>query len=88
MKSGDIIIVRDIPLGSLIGYDSQSFEIKQKDQFEGIKEFPPGAHFIWGGSSKTSLRNGFWIMSAKRATDEFGEIFVKRWDKYNEILAE
>ena len=88
LKSGDVIIVRDIPIGSLFGYDTKSFDIKQKERFEGIKNIPPGSHFIWGGSSKSSLRNGFWIMSSKKASNGFGEIIVKRWDKYNEVLEE
>jgi A1 cistron-splicing factor AAR2 len=88
LKSGDVIIVRDIPVGSLFGYDTQSFDITQKGQVEGIKNIPPGTHFIWGGSSKSSLRSGFWIMSSKKASDEFGEILVKRWDSYNEVLEE
>jgi A1 cistron-splicing factor AAR2 len=87
LKSGDVVIIRDIPIGSLFGYDTRGFIIKGEDNFEGLKEIPPGAHFIWGGSSATSLRNGFWIMSNK-ATDELGEIYVKRWDKENEVLEE
>jgi A1 cistron-splicing factor AAR2 len=88
LKSGDVVIVRDIPVGSLFGYDTRSLEITQKGQFEGVKNIPPGAHFIWGGSSKSSLRNGFWLMSLKKASDQYGEIIVKRWDSYVEILAE
>lgn len=88
LKSGDVIIIRDIPPGSLIGYDTRGFAIKNKGDFEGIKAIPPGAHFLWGGSSAGSLRNGFWIMTSKKATDELGEIYVLRWDKEKEVLDE
>ena len=88
LKSGDVVIVRDIPARSLFGYDSRCLEISQKGQFEGIKNMPPGAHFIWGGSGKSSLRSGFWLMSSKKASDQFGEIIVKRWDRYGEVLEE
>ena len=88
LKSGDAVIVRDIPAGSLFGYDTRCLEIKQKEQFEGIKNLPPGAHFIWGGSSKSSLRSGFWLMSSKKASDQYGEIIVKKWDRYSEGLVE
>jgi len=88
LKSGDTIIIRDIPAGSLFGYDTQCLEIKQKEQFEGVKNLPPGAHFIWGGSSKSSLRSGFWLMSSKKASDQYGEIIVKKWDRYSEGLVE
>jgi A1 cistron-splicing factor AAR2 len=88
LKSGDVVIVRDVPAGSLFGYDTRCLEITQKGQFEGIKNIPPGAHFIWGGSSKSSLRSGFWFMSSKKASDQYGEIIVKRWDRYGEVLEE
>ncbi len=44
--------------------------------------------FQWGCPNETSLRNGFWVMSSKKASEDFGEIVVKRWDKYNELLEE
>jgi A1 cistron-splicing factor AAR2 len=88
LKSGDVVIIRDIPPGSLIGFDTRGFAIKEKGDFEGIKAIPAGAHFLWGGSSTGSLRNGFWIMTSKKATDELGEIHVRRWDKEKEILDE
>lgn len=88
LKSGDAVIIRDVPAGSLFGYDTRGFVIKGEDKFEGLKDIPAGAHFIWGGSSAASLRNGFWIMTAKKASDELGEIHVKRWDKENEVLDE
>ncbi len=88
LKSGDVIIIRSIPPGSMVGYDTRAFVIKDKDEFEGIRSIPPGAHFLWGGSSASSLRSGFWIMTSKKATDELGEIHVKRWDKENEVLDE
>ncbi|EHK99553.1 hypothetical protein M7I_4564 [Glarea lozoyensis 74030] len=90
LKSGDVLIVRDVPSGSLFGYDTVGFNVKSDNgsKFNGLRDIPPGIHFIWGGSSNTSMRNGFWIVSAKRASDEYGEIHVRRWDKENEVLAE
>ena len=88
LKSGAVILVRDVPPGSLIGYDTKGLVVKQKGDFEGLREVPPGAHFLWGGASKNSLRSGFWIMIPKKGTDELGEIHVKRWDKDTETLDE
>ena len=88
LKSGDVIVIKEIPPGSLIGYDTRGFAIKDQGDFEGIKAIPHGAHFLWGGSSAGSLRNGFWIMTSKKATDELGEIHVLRWDKEKEFLGE
>jgi len=88
LKAGDVVIIREVPAGSLVGYDFKAFTIKEVDQFEGIKNLPPGAHFIWGGSREGSVRTGFWIMTSKKASDEFGEAHVLRWDKEGETLAE
>ena len=84
-KTGDIIVIRDVPAGVLIGYDTNSFTITEVGRFEGIRDLRTGAHFIWAGSSTNSLRNGWWFMSKP---SEYGEIHVKRWDRYNEILEE
>ena len=87
LKSGDVLVVRDVPSGALIGYDTRGLSIKD-EKFDGIKDIPPGAHFVWGGSTVSSLRNGFWFMTAKKATNDLGEIHVKRWDKHEEVLGE
>lgn len=88
LKSGDVFIVRDVPGGSLIGYDTISFTVKENMHFDGIKDIPPGIHFFWGGSNKSSLRNGFWFVSSSRASEEYGTIHVRRWDKENEVVEE
>ena len=88
LTSGDAFIARDVPPGSLFGYDTRGFVIQVGDGFEGLKDIPPGAHFMWGGAEKASLRNGFWIMTGKKASNEIGEVHVKRWDKENEVLDE
>ena len=52
LKSGDVVIIRDVPACSLLGYDTRSFIVQKEDSFEGIKDIPPGAHFIWGGTNR------------------------------------
>ncbi|KAI6716306.1 hypothetical protein JHW43_001084 [Diplocarpon mali] len=88
LKSGDIVVVRDIPTGVIFGYDTISFAVEQPGVFEGVKNLPPGAHLIWAGTCSGSLRTGFWLMSPKLASDQFGDVIVKRWDDYNEALVE
>ncbi|PBP17571.1 AAR2 protein [Diplocarpon rosae] len=88
LKAGDVVVVRDIPKDVIFGYDTVSFVIKQPGVFEGVKNLPPGAHLIWAGTSNGSLRTGFWLMSSKLASDQFGDVIVKRWDNYNEALVE
>ncbi|KAG4419466.1 hypothetical protein IFR04_007423 [Cadophora malorum] len=86
LKSGDVLVVRDIPAGVVFGYDTISLTIKKQGAFEGVKNLTPGAHFIWAGTRDGSLRTGFWLMSSKLAFDEYGDVIVKKWDKYNEVL--
>lgn len=88
LKSGDVVVIRDIPAGSLFGYDTRSFTIAATDNFQGIRDIPPGPHFVWGSSASNTSRTGFWIMSAKRSSDEYGEIHVKKWSSYAETLSE
>ncbi|CAG8970852.1 hypothetical protein HYALB_00000830 [Hymenoscyphus albidus] len=88
LQSGDVFIVRDVTGGSLFGYDSVAFSIKENENFDGVKAIPHGLHFFWGGSNKTSLRNGFWIISKSHVSEEYGAIHVKRWDQENEVLDE
>lgn len=86
LKSGDVVVIRDVPLGSLLGYDTRSITITKAGVFEGIRDLPAGLHFIWGGTAKHINRTGFWIMSPNKESDEPGEIHVKRYDQYNETL--
>ncbi|KAK0099866.1 hypothetical protein ONS96_007819 [Cadophora gregata f. sp. sojae] len=88
LKSGDVVVVRDIPVGVVFGYDTISLTIKKQGVFEGVKNLDPGAHFVWAGTRDGSLRTGFWLMSSKLASDEYGEVIVKTWDKYNEVLVD
>ncbi|KAJ5046691.1 uncharacterized protein L3040_003923 [Drepanopeziza brunnea f. sp. 'multigermtubi'] len=88
LKSGDVAVVRDLPIGVIFGYDTVSLGIKQLGVFEGVKSLPHGAHLIWAGTSDGSLRTGFWLMSGKLASDQYGEVIVKKWDQYNESLVE
>lgn len=88
LKQGAVFIVRELPVGVVFGYDTQSFTIQQTGKFDGVKHLPPGAHLFWASSDVTSLRTGYWMIVSKRTSEEFGEVFVKRWDKYNETIDE
>jgi len=87
LLSGDVAIVTGMPSGSILGFDTLSLTLGKEGQFHGIREIPPGPHFLYAGSaSEVSTRNGFWIMSQLRVSGDHGEIFVKRWDNYGETL--
>lgn len=87
LNSGDVIIVSGMPDGALFGFDTVSFSIGKDGQFEGLRDVPSGPHFIYGSStSDVTTRNGFWILSEKRATGDKGSIFVRRWSNDSETL--
>jgi A1 cistron-splicing factor AAR2 len=57
--------------------------------FEGIKDIPAGAHFIFAGtSSLINPRTGYWLITQPKGSTEQGHIYVKRWDSTNECLCE
>ncbi|KAF7957477.1 hypothetical protein EAE96_003055 [Botrytis aclada] len=88
LKHGDVVVIGDLPASTIFGYDTKAYTIKTQGAFEGVKQIPAGAHFFWGGSGKGSSRTGFWLMTMKLASDEFGDIHVLKWDEFNESLGE
>lgn len=88
LKSGDAVIILDVAAGVTLGYDSKAFTFRDGHAFEGVKNIPPGPHFFWAGLGEEGVRVGFWIMSSKRASDEYGEVHILRWNKFNETLEE
>ncbi|KAI0997637.1 hypothetical protein K3495_g10550 [Podosphaera aphanis] len=85
---GDIIVTREIGPGTLFGCDSTKFTVPDGKLFEGLKNVPIGVHLIWSSANEDSFRQGFWIISSNRAQSEYGEVIVKRWDKYSKVLDE
>ncbi|OBU01234.1 hypothetical protein VE01_00965 [Pseudogymnoascus verrucosus] len=87
LQAGDVVIIAGVPPGSFIGYDTVGLNIEKNHHFGGVRELPPGPHFVYGGSmSEISTRNGFWIISNQRQPGEPGEVFVKKWDRNTETL--
>lgn len=88
LKHGDVIVIRGVDHGTLIGCDSMIFSVQKEQPFEGIRDIPVGVHLIWGCLNKFSFRQGFWIISSSRTLLEHGEVIVKRWDKSSKVLDE
>lgn len=88
LQNGDVLIITgSVQPGAILGYDLVSFTVRKGGEFHGIRELPFGAHFVYGGSpTSVAGRNGYWFMTPHRATGEPGDIYVKRWDHYNELL--
>ncbi|OCK86321.1 hypothetical protein K432DRAFT_376828 [Lepidopterella palustris CBS 459.81] len=76
------VLMLDLPASALGGIDLLSFTTSQR--FRGIKNLPPGWHFVFvSSSSSLSVRHGAWFHVSD---DKSGppSIFVKKWDPATE----
>ncbi|KAI1200409.1 A1 cistron-splicing factor [Nemania serpens] len=85
LSSGDVLILDDLPANFTVGCDTTSFTSAQS--FPGFRDIPPGVHLIWvAPSESTSSRSGFWICTPERDDTQPGNVYVKQWDRFNEVL--
>ncbi|KAK1769059.1 AAR2 protein-domain-containing protein [Phialemonium atrogriseum] len=82
LEKGDIFLILDLPLGFTVGIDTQTVSARST-QIPGFRDIPPGPHFLWVLASGAIFRSGYWFV-----TGELGEVRVKQWDKYNEVIGE
>jgi len=89
LKTGDVVIVRDIQSGSVLGYNMTTITVSGREGFDGIKCIPPGLHFFWGGPQPKTRdadqffglrRNGFWVVVERLGVDDYGYAHVLNWD--------
>ncbi|KAI1847806.1 hypothetical protein JX265_009234 [Neoarthrinium moseri] len=87
LKGGDVLLLDDLPSSFTVGCDTISFSTTQ--QFLGFRDIPPGAHLIWvAPSESTSSRSGYWITTPTKEETSPGKVYVKQWDKFNEVLSD
>lgn len=71
-------LLLDLPAGILCGIDLLSFTTSA--QFRGIKDIPPGWHFIFTSeTSSLSIRDGFWFHVPDRSSSP-NPLVVRRWN--------
>lgn len=81
--TNNCILLLNLPPGALAGIDLLSFTTSPR--FHGIKNLPPGLHFIFAASSSAlSVRQGAWFY----VTPGTGapQILIKRWENETEDL--
>jgi A1 cistron-splicing factor AAR2 len=87
LQGGDVLILDDLPANFTVGCDTISFSTTQ--QFLGFRDIPPGAHLIWVSPlESTASRSGYWICTPEKESNGPGKVYVKQWDKFNEILSD
>lgn len=79
---GDIFVILDLPPNSTVGCDARAINTGASG-FKGIRDIPPGPHFVWVSEPSALSRCGYWFVA-----QDGGRVRVKQWDKYNEVLAE
>lgn len=80
---GDVFLILDLPAKSTVGCDARAINTGASG-FKGIRDIPPGPHFVWVSEPNALSRCGYWFV----AKEGNGRVRVKQWDKYNEVLAE
>lgn len=79
---GDVFLILDLPPNSTVGCDARAINTGASG-FKGIRHIPPGPHFVWVSEPSALSRCGYWFVAQEK-----GQVRVKQWDKYNEVLAE
>jgi len=79
------VLLLHLPAGILCGIDLLSFTTSA--QFQGIKDIPPGWHFIFTSETTSlSIRDGFWFYVSPPSATSAPTLVVRKWDPTNGSL--
>lgn len=80
------VLLLDLPKSALAGIDLLSFTVTPR--FRGIKNLPPGLHFVFTGSSTAfSVRHGIWFRVLPKDPPSGHQLAIFRWQPETELLA-
>lgn len=81
METTAAVLILDLSAPALAGIDLLSFTTTPR--FRGVKDLPPGLHFVFTGSSTAfSVRHGIWFRVHNRH-----QLTIARWQQPDETLA-
>lgn len=86
MESADsaALLILGLPPQALAGIDLLSFTVTPR--FRGVKELPPGLHFVFAGTSTAfSERHGLWFRVAS-TTPDGPPLIISKWNADAETL--
>lgn len=95
--TGDVFLILDLPANSTVGCDAKAIGTGSANSatatagggpgggFQGIRDIPPGTHFIWVSEPNAMSRCGYWLVTAP---EKGQQVRVKQWDKFNEVLVD
>ncbi|TID24852.1 AAR2 domain-containing protein [Venturia nashicola] len=79
------VLLLNLSAAALAGIDLLSFTTTPR--FKGIKNLPPGYHFIFTSStSSLSVRHGAWLHVKSTKANEPAPLFIKKWNPSTEAL--
>ncbi|KAE9977805.1 hypothetical protein Vi05172_g1591 [Venturia inaequalis] len=79
------VLLLNLSAAALGGIDLLSFTTTPR--FKGIKNLPPGYHFIFTSStSSISVRHGAWFHVKSTKANEPAPLFIKKWNSSTEAL--
>ncbi|TPX11197.1 uncharacterized protein E0L32_001015 [Thyridium curvatum] len=82
LENGDCFLILGLPSDFTVGCDMMALNTKQTE-FLGFRDLHPGPHFIWVSEPSAMSRCGYWFVTKER-----GDVRVKQWDSYTEVLGE
>lgn len=87
LQPSPTLLISNLPPKTLVGIDLLSFT--STPNFHGIKDIPPGAHFVYTGTTESfSLRSGEWfIVAGGRKPENTLDIRLREWNTDHETLA-
>lgn len=79
------VLLLNLEAKALGGIDLLSFTTTPR--FQGIKNLPPGFHFVFTGTTSTlSLRYGSWFHVKPPTSADQPQLFIRKWDLASEEL--
>lgn len=78
---GDVFLILDLPPNATVGCDTGAIGTSASG-FQGIRDIPPGPHFIWVAEAGAMSRCGYWFVAEQAKST----VRIKQWDKFNEVL--
>ncbi|KAB5557870.1 AAR2 protein-domain-containing protein [Coniochaeta sp. 2T2.1] len=83
LDTGDCFIIIGLPDKFTVGLDTIALTTSNGKDFRGFRHIPPGPHFLWMSEPGAISRCGYWFVTGQR-----GEVRVKQWDHYSEVLGD
>lgn len=91
-STGDVFLLLGLPPNSTVGWDANAIGTGAPpppgsggSSFQGIRDIPPGTHFIWVTAPHAMSRCGYWFVTTAAHAPV---VRVKQWDPFNEVLVD